>query len=212
MKISVQRHYRPRQRGMGATVILFTIALIVLVGAALAYGSRGNSKVFTGESAKVMSSVLLKQSAEYRDAYNRYIFDGGVAANMLFTNAATVGLFNSDKQYGIQQDPPAKAFATITGPHLWGYNEKVVVTGVGSDIPATGYDSIVYVTGVAPEVCAQINTQLYGDPVIPEELSLADLSLTTTPTITSPSHTGRATGCIKLNSAGYAFYSTLAEN
>ena len=94
MHTSFHRHHLSSQRGMGATIILFTIALIVLVGAALAYGSRGNSKAFSNESAKVFSSVLLKQSAEYRDAYNRYIFDGGIAANMTFDTAATTGLMS----------------------------------------------------------------------------------------------------------------------
>jgi hypothetical protein len=200
---------RHRQRGMGATVILFTIALIVLVGAALAYGSRGNTKAFTNESAKVFSSVLLKQSGEYRDAYNRYIFDGGNAGLMTFTNALTVyALFNSNKQYGIEQDPPSKAFASTAT--TWKYNNTVVVTGVGSSSP----DSIVYLTGISPDVCTQINTQMYGLSAIPVE-SLADASALVapaTPTIASLSYTGRATGCVQLADSSYVFYSTLAEN
>lgn len=207
MNTSFHRHHLSSQRGMGATIILFTIALIVLVGAALAYGSRGNSKAFSNESAKVFSSVLLKQSAEYRDAYNRYIFDGGIAANMTFDTAATTGLFNNIKQYGVQQDPPVKAFTT---PSLWQYNNSAVVTGIGTG----SADSIVYVTGLIKEVCEQLNTQMYGVITVPVETVLADAAALAAAgaTILSPTFTGRATGCIKLVDNSYAFYSTLAEN
>ena len=208
------KHFHPshnkhnKQRGMGATIILFTIALIVLVGAALAYGSRGNSKAFSNESAKVYSSVLLKQSAEYRDAYNRYIFDGGNAALMTFDSTAVTGLFNNIKQYGIQQDPPAKAFATTAA--LWQYNKNVVITGVGS----ASADSVIYVAGLSKDVCEQVNTQMYGLTTVPVETVLADAAALAgaSPAILSPTFTGRATGCIQLVDASYAFYSSLAEN
>jgi hypothetical protein len=208
MHTSFQRHPLSKQHGMGATIILFTIALIVLVGAALAYGSRGNSKAFSNESAKIMSSVLLKQSAEYRDAYNRYIFDGGTAAAMKFDATSPDGLFNSTKQYGIQQDPPAKAFVTPASLTPWDYSDKVIVTGVGSGTA----DSIVYVAGVTQEVCEQINTQLYGGTsAATKEAAIATVvAMKATSTITSSA--GKATGCIQLNDLTYVFYSTLAEN
>ncbi|MEB0135318.1 hypothetical protein QN362_08230 [Actimicrobium sp. CCC2.4] len=207
MITSFRRQHLSRQRGMGATIILFTIALIVLVGAALAYGSRGNSRAFSAESSKVFSSVLLKQSAEYRDAYNRYIFDGGIASSMTFDTTSGTGLFNSTKQYGIEQDPPVKAFVT---PSLWLYNKNAVVTGIGT----TTADSIVYVTGLAKEVCEQVNTQMYGVTTVPIETVLANAAALAgaSPAILSPTFTGRATGCIQLVDATYAFYSTLAEN
>ncbi len=208
MHTSFHRHRLSRQRGMGATIILFTIALIVLVGAALAYGSRGNSKAFSNESAKVMSSVLLKQSAEYRDAYNRYIFDGGSATTMKFDATSPDGLFNSTKQYGIQQDPPAKAFLTPASPTPWDYSDKVIVTGIGTG----SADSIVYAAGLIQEVCEQINTQLYGGTAaVTKEAAIATVAaLKAGSTITSSA--GKATGCIQLNDLTYVFYSTLAEN
>jgi hypothetical protein len=201
-----------RQRGMGATIVLFTIALIVLVGAALAYGSRGNSKAFTGESAKVMSSVLLKQSAEYRDAYNRYIFDGGNATNVQFNATVTVpvtGLFDPTKSYGSEQDPPLKAFAKPVA-QKWAISKVVTVTGLGA-----GKATMVYVLGLQVDVCAQVNAQLYGDPSIPDELTLDDTTIASTNATIGATVGGRSTGCVKITSTTlntpYMFYSTLAK-
>jgi hypothetical protein len=211
MSTSFQQHRRNQQRGMGATVILFTIALIVLVGAALAYGSRGNSKAFTGESAKVMSSVLLKQSAEYRDAYNRFIFDGGNAVTVTLDNATT-GLFEPSKQYGIKQDPPLKAFETAAA-QIWLMSKLVAIPGVGTGIAST----VTFLPGLQVDVCKQVNLQLYGSDVIPDEstpLSAATIG-SAGGLMASATSTGRAAGCVKTAGTAatqYVFYSTLAEN
>ncbi len=209
MNTSVSPYRRFRQRGMGATIILFTIALIVLVGAALAYGSRGNSKAFTGESAKVMSSLLLKQSAEHRDAYNRYIFDGGKASLAELTVTADVGLFDPNKSYGIKQDPPLKAFdePVPATPPIWLMSRAVNIPGVGTGTAAT----VAFVSGLKIEVCSQINLQLYGLASIPtESLTLTGSALSGT---MSSASSGRYTGCVAFGTTpNYLFYSTLSEN
>lgn len=212
MHTSFHRHPLSRQRGMGATVILFTIALIVLVGAALAYGSRGNSKAFSGESAKVMSAVLLKQSAEYRDAYNRYVFDGGDPAAMAFAVTAvspSKALFDPAKQYGVLQQPPLEAQTTASD---WDYQAATAVTGVGS----SAKDSIVFLLNVKLAVCQQINKQLYGDAITdaPVVTNVAGTSVAILAAATLTVTSGRATGCIASTDTTpvYIFYSTLAEN
>ena len=200
------------QRGMGATVVLFTIALIVLVGAALAYASRDNPTAITTQSAKLQAALLLKQSADYRDAYSRFIFDGKDAATMTFNapvapNEARDLLFPAS-QYGSYQSPPAAAMASGTGGS-WAYNQAVDVTGVGTSGANT--DSVVYVDNVAITVCEQVNAQLYGVAAVdPASITLSDLSAPAAWGVTS----GRSVGCFK-NLSGtphYVFYATLAEN
>jgi hypothetical protein len=210
MNTTFHQHPLFRQRGMGATIVLFTIALIVLVGAALAYGSRGNSRAFSNESAKVMSSVLLKQSAEYRDAYNRYIFDGGVAGDMSFTVTAVSpakALFDPVKQYGSLQAAPSDALSAA-GAADWAYKKNAALTGVGG----TSADSIVYVTNVKEDVCKQINKQMYGDDLATTPHSLGIALSAIGAAVALDITAGRVTGCEITSDSIYVFYSTLAEN
>ncbi|MDY7572985.1 hypothetical protein [Actimicrobium sp. CCI2.3] len=213
MDITFHQHHLSKQRGMGATVILFTIALIVLVGAALAYSSRGSSKSLSVESAKVYSAIILKQSGEYREAYNRFIFDGNSASTMTFDTTSGTGLFDPNKQYGINQSAPAQAITTGATDAAWQYNKSIFVSGIGIDTTG-GADSIVYLNKLSLAACQQINLQMYGDPIgttIPSAtIALADFAINNgTKTITAG---GRATGCVATSDPFYIFYSTLAEN
>lgn len=196
------------QRGMGATIVLFMIALIALVGAALAYANRGNPARISSESARVFSAVLLKQSADFRDAYSRFVFDGGDVATMTF-NAAGVpagDLFNPATQYGVYQAPPAQALApgAVVARR---YNRSIAVTGIGSTAP----ESIAWLADVAQPVCAQVNNQMYGTPAIPlAALTQAEVGAPGSTISLAPA--GRATGCFATADNRFVFYSTLGES
>ena len=211
MKTCYQRGYTNKQRGMGATIILFTIALIILVGAALAYANRGGSGSVNVQGARVYSAVLLKQSADYRDAYSRFIFDGSVTPSAMTFNVqplASTDLFSPTNQYGVYQAPPPQSLLPAATA-AWLYNPNVLVKGVGTD---AGQDSITYVTQLNLETCKQINNQMYGTVAIPtatvasSTLATAGTAIDTSPTV------GRSTGCMVTTDGIYVFYSTLAES
>ena len=209
-RCTIRVHYRGnrnRERGMGATIILFTIALIVLVGAALAYASRGNPNAANVQGGKVYASVLLKQSADYHDAYSRYIFDGGNAATMTFNGAITANeLFNPATQYGSYQAPPPQS---VIPPAVatWGYKNMARVPGVGSG----GSGSLIYVLNVTPEACIETNQQLYGTRTIPPSTSGTAAELAgASPLVLDVTLNGRATGCYS-NGGTNIFYVTLNE-
>ena len=210
MKTCYQHGYTNKQRGMGATIILFTIALIILVGAALAYANRGGTSGVNVQGARVYSAVLLKQSADYRDAYSRFVFEGGNTATMTF-NAANLpagDLFSPTTQFGVYQAPPPQALTTGATP-AWSYNANVLVKGVGTD---SGPDSIAYVSQLSLETCKQINNQMYGTVAIPSA-PIASTALATGGTAIDTSPTvGRSTGCMITSDSVYVFYSTLAES
>lgn len=195
---------------MGATIILFTIALIVLVGAALAYASRGNPSAINVQGARVYSAVLLKQSADYRDAYSRYLFDGRSAAAMTFNTDKTsaLDLFASATQYGTYQAPPPQALTT-GATQSWAYNASMLVNGIGT---ATGRESVAYVSRLTPETCGEINNQLYGSAVIPVATTAAEANLSVAATVFDDASTGRATGCFQTSDGKNVFYTTLAES
>lgn len=199
------------QRGMGATVVPFTIALIILVGLALAYASRNSAPSVSSEGAKVYSAVMLKQSADYRDAYNRFVFDGGNAASMTFNASGLPAgdLFFPSTQYGVYQLPPAQVVTNGATP-AWNYNPSVFVNGIGT---ASGPESIVYVPNLTQAVCAQINNQMYGSTTIPV-VGIASSALATPGSVldSGAAYSGRSTGCVATSDARYVFYSTLAES
>ncbi len=207
------------QRGMGATAILFTIALIILVGAALAYASRGNPNAINTQSAKIQAALVLKQGGDYRDAYSRYISEGGVAGSMTWDTAST-GLFNSTTQYGIYMAPPVQAMALNSGTYAtaqWRYNKAIDLANVGT----SSNDSIAYIPDVALTVCEEINNQLYGTKSIPPSGSVAFSAVTDTLAALDAAATGgaagtpgagKAVGCFKTSDAKYVAYTALAEN
>ena len=196
-----------RQRGMGATIILFTIALIVLVGAALAYASRGNPNAANVQGGKVYASVFLKQSADYHDAYSRYIFDGGNAANMTFNGAVTANeLFNPATQYGSYQAPPPQS---VIPPAVatWAYKNNARVPGVGSG----NAGSMIYVLNVTQDACTEVNQQLYGVRTIPTSATGTAAELAGAGAVVlDAALNGRATGCY-VNGGTNIFYVTLNE-
>lgn len=204
---------RASQRGMGATIVLFTIALIVLVGAALAYASRGNPVALNTQGAKVFAGVMLKQSADYRDGYSRYIFDGGISSAMTFkaTGLPTGDLFNPASQYSVYQPPPAQA-TILPADNAWLYNNNVTLDSVGT---ATGIETITLVSGLTKTVCEQANNQMFGTIVIPTStLATATAAKTSGAAfgVTTPGTPGRSSGCIQLGDSSYLFYSTLGES
>ena len=195
-----------RQGGMGATIILFTIALIVLVGAALAYASRGNPSSMSTQSARVYAGLLLKQTGDFRDAYSRYIFDGKAAGTMTFnaTGLPSTDLFYPTGQYGNYQAPPTAAMANAATPQ-WLYNNNIAVAGVGT---ATA-DSVAYVPDVTLAVCQEVNRQMYGVITIdvPSVATISAMTSATTLAVTS----GRASGCFVTTDTKYIVYTTLGE-
>ena len=205
------RGHHARQRGMGATIILFTIALIVLVGAALAYASRGNPSATSGQGGKVYAGLLLKQSADYHDAYSRYVFDGGNAGTMTFTTtppppSTANELFNPTNQYGSYVAPPPQA--VTTGTPVWKYQSKASVPGVG----AGGVGNMIYVLDLTKDACQEVNHQLYGTRSAPTGATSAATLAGAGPVTLDATLTGRAIGCY-LSSAdtNYVFYAMLNE-
>ena len=199
------------QRGMGATMILFTIALIVLVGAALAYASRGNPTAVNKQTAKVQSAVVLKQGADYRDAYNRYIFDGLSQTTLTF-DATTTGLFLPATQYGNLQAAPQQAMSTLTTPTAWLFSKLIVVTGIGT----TAADTIAYLPDLSAAVCSEINNQLFGTGVAAPPVSTTASATTLgtgTATLANPeTNTGtRAAGCFQGSDSKYIAFNVLGE-
>ena len=194
---------------MGATIILFTIALIVLVGAALAYASRGNPSAINTQGARVYAGVILKQSADYRDAYSRFLFEGGNATTMTF-NAANLpagDLFNPTAQFGTYQAPPPQSMNN-GATAAWLYNNNIVVQGVGTPAP----ESVTYVPDVSLGVCAEVNNQLYGSTTVPASTTVASSALVTPGTAFDANPPGRAAGCFKTSDNKYVVYATLGES
>ncbi len=206
-----QRDYQ-RQQGMAATVILFTIALIAVLGAALALAARANPTSVGLYGAKVYASVLLKQAADYRSAYSRYVLDGGSIALMTFHTGAPTSateLFNSATQYGVYQAPPPQSFMAGNVPSDWLYKGEAKVPGVG----AGGTGSLIFLPMLTRDACLEINHQLYGVRTTPDSATAgATLAAASGTVLLDATLSGRATGCYHSTiDDNYVFYATLNE-
>ena len=200
-----------RQGGIGATIVLFTIALIMLVGAALAYASRGSPSTISVQGAKVHASVMLKQTADYRNAYNRYVLDSNNPFLMTFRTGAAnavTELFNNVTQYGIYQAPPPQAVVSGSPAPDWLYKDQARVLGVGFG----GIGSLIYVPAITREACIEVNQELYGVRIVPDNAT-SGATLAGAGAVTfDVSLAGRATGCYHSTADdNYVLYATLNE-
>ena len=184
-----------RQGGIGATIVLFTIALIMLVGAALAYASRSNPSTISVQGAKVHASVMLKQTADYRNAYNnRYVLDSNSPLLMTFRTGAAnavTELFNGVMQYGIYQAPPPQAVTAGSPAPDWLYKNQARVPGIGFG----GIGSLIYVPAITREACIEVNQELYGLRTVPDNATSGTTLAGAGAVTFDISLAGRATGC-----------------
>lgn len=196
------------QHGMGAAMILFTIALIVLAGAALAYASRGNASLVNSQQARAQAAVVLKQAANYRDAYNRYVYDGNSPATVTFDTTPSTGLFLPSALYGTYLAPPPQAMNGVAVAQ-WLFNKSIVVNNIGT----AASDTIAYVPDVASAVCGEVNNQLYGTAAIPTSgaQTVALMAGSVTPIDSVANATNRPIGCFKGFDNKYFIFAALGE-
>lgn len=197
---------------MAATAILFTIALIAVLGTVLALAARANPTTLGQHSAKVYASVLFKQAADYHGAFSRYVLDGGSSASMTFHSGAptsTTELFNTVTQYGIYQAPPPQVVIAGAAAPDWLYKGEARVPGVGSG----NIGSIIFIPSLTRDACLEINHQLYGVRTAPDSATAgAALMATTGAVVLDTTLNGRATGCYHSTADdNYVFYATLNE-
>lgn len=200
--------FRPASdAGIAIGPILFIIAILGILAAAIAAGSGSFTATTTSESNSTKAAALIDIGQNMRTGWDRLIGEQSLAVdaiglNVLDTSSST-SLF-APTGGGIA--PPSTTMALTATGISWLF-PTVVVPGIGT---STG--SRLAMLQVASGVCDQINAKANGLPT-PSQQAIGDLTGTPllSPTATVWGFDGVMTGCVNNSGtpAGYLFYQVL---
>ena len=209
--------------GIAIGPILFIIAILAILAAAIAAGSGSFTAGTTSESNRTKSSALVEIGDNLKIGMDRITMEGGMSPASVIINPADTNTSSdlfSPSGGGIA--PPSTSMANNPGTDVWHYLAGPV-PGIGSGGSGTAGDIVAFLP-VAAGVCAEINNRTTGVSVTPAGPSdLGDFTGGTDGTLgtatfagwptSAPNLTGVSTGCVYNSNAtttGYYFYQVLA--
>lgn len=216
--------FKHQQTGFIQAALLFGIALMTAVLGGFALANRSPTSQTDVEQAKVNASVILKQASDLRDGVARYSSDFGSTAvldTLNFSTTANVGLFDANARYASPQIMPTTAFAqgeptailppTALSAGHW-YINKVTP---GNSLATVTPDPMVVLPGLRQDVCARVNTLLYGSNAIPAattalsvwKAAAADGGISGVAALA-----GWPEGCISTTDTKYVYFKVVQEN
>ncbi len=180
--------------GIAIGPILFIIAILAILAAAIAAGSGSFTSGTTSESDRTKSSALVQIGENLKIGMDRITMEGGLTATTVDTNvmdtSETNALFSptgggiSPPSVGMAADPLHDKWYFVSGP----------IQGLG-----TGAADVVAVLPVTAGVCAQVNGRTVGSAVAPGAEALGDFvagTLTGSTWPSTPPLVGVSTGCV----------------
>jgi len=209
--------------GIAIGPILFIIAILAILAAAIAAGSGSFTSGTTSESNRTKSSAMIQIGENLKVGMDRIVMEGGLTPTAVDTNvlntSATNALF-APTGGGIA--PPSTGMANAPGTDSWMFFSGPI-NGIGTQTSTAGGNDIVAVLKVAPGVCAEINNRSIGNALTPAGADLGNfaagiaVSTTVAQTVTAwpsapPLH-GVGVGCVNNTdggSTGTYFYQVLA--
>jgi len=145
------------ESGIAIGPILFIVAILAILAAAIAAGSGSFTSGTAPESNRTKASALIQIGENLKIGMDRVVMEGGVAIGSVVINVANtsnaVDLF-SPTGGGISY--PSNTMANQPGTDFW-YFPQGPVNGLG-----TGANNQLAVIKVAPGVCAEINNRANG--------------------------------------------------
>ena len=211
--------------GIAIGPILFIIAILAILAAAIAAGSGSFTGGTAAESAKTQASALIQIGENLKIGTDRIVMlntissTGATGPTVLNTvTTATSSLNDLFSPTGGGISAPSIAMANNPATDKWFFVQGPI-SGLG-----TGADNLFAVLRVSPTTCAAINSTVVGVNSAPtgEDLgNFASSATVTANTVTNwalmatPPMTGVATGCVNntnAGSTGYYYYQVLAIN
>lgn len=235
--ILLNRTRKRAKRGFAIGPILFIIALIAVIGAALSSGSGGFNASSGEETAKVNASNVVSQATSLKFAVDRLITNGltlpatGIvsqAANLALTPSTRIDFSRDCSGTGGSPDqgnclysplgggvspqvPPSKAVpsATQTSATPWVYFMTPM-----EDIGTSAGEELVALLPVTQPVCAKIVQQIYGNSETVEAVSASPLTVSSgsVTAFSAPDTTDgarRLANCVS-NGTDHVFYQVLS--
>lgn len=204
-----------RQRGF-AGIVYLVIGLIAVVMSGMAYMSRSPSASTEDDVAKAHAPILLKQSSDFKSAFDQVTVTAVDPANVTFDATPGTGMFDpsAGAKFGVRHVPPPKLAASGIPDYV--YHKQVQLPGIASPLP----DYLVAVGNLTLPACRVINRILYNDGVVatPATSSGTLADWTTSPAVIDDSasvaanYAGRHEGCIQTSDGVYVYYKSLKEN
>ena len=216
-----------RDAGIALGPILFIIAILAILAAAIAAGSGSFNASTNNEGNKAKASSIVQIGDNLKVGMDRLTMENGVLYNGWTTSPTNtsnnVDLF-SPAGGGIA--PPSIAMAGAPGSDTWFYPQGAV-PGVGSWNATNGNTMQLAVLNITSGVCAEINNRANGQAIAPGPQALGNFATTaaggnvatqtnanwpSTNNATSLNLYGRPVGCVQNNNAGsngYYFYEIL---
>jgi hypothetical protein len=199
--------------GIAIGPILFIIAILAILAAAIAAGSGSFTSGTTTESNRTKSSALVQIGENLKIGMDRITMEGGLTPSSVVINTLNTSQSNalfSPTGGGIAAPTVSMANNTVTDQ--W-YYVTGPINGLG-----TGAGNVFAVLRVAPGVCSEINNRTTGTSQTPTGADLgnfASQATVTAGTVTNwpSSLVGLSTGCVNNTNAGSTgtyFYQVMA--
>ena len=204
--------------GIAIGPILFIIAILAILAAAIAAGSGSFTAGTASESNRTKSSALVEIGDNLKIGMDNITMSNGVSpTSVIIDPAATTATIDLFSPTGGGIAPPSTSMANIPGTDIWHYLVGPIA-GLG-----TGAGNVIAVLSVAPGVCAEVNNRTTGVALTPAAADLGNfysdspgvlgtVSGGSWPTA-SPNLVGISTGCVSnsnSSSTGTFFYQVLA--
>ena len=216
MNQTVDRRRLDPQAGIAIGPILFIIAILAILAAAIAAGSGSFTSGTTTESNRTKSSALVQIGENLKIGMDRITMEGGIDPSAVDINASNTSAANAlFSPIGGGVSAPSTSMANDPATDKW-YYVQGPINGLG-----TTANEVFAVLRVSPGVCAEVNNRVTGTSALPAPAELGDFTsqaTTAEETIanwpaSSPNLTGVGTGCVNNdnnNSKGTYFYQVLS--
>ena len=183
--------------GIAIGPILFIIAILAILAAAIAAGSGSFTGGTATESNKTKSTALIQIGENLKIGMDRITMEGGLVPTAVDTAVGNTTLSNqlfSPTGGGIA--PPSVGMANNPLYDHW-YFPQGIVKGFGT---GGSNNDVVAVLPVSSGVCQEINNRSLGAATLPTTATLGDFTANTVAGganwPTTPNLVGVATGCV----------------
>jgi hypothetical protein len=194
----------PREAGIAIGPILFIIAILAILAAAIAAGSGSFNAPTSSESAKTKASALIEVGNNLKIGMDRMTMENSIAWGGW--NIATASTVNNNDLFsptGGGISPPSTSLAGTPGTDTW-YYPTGHVPGLG-----TLNEDQLAVLNIASDVCTQVNNRANGIAT-PAAADLGDFSTASVNSATSANWPaaldGKTIGCVENSHGGNKFY------
>jgi hypothetical protein len=204
--------------GIAIGPILFIIALLAILAAAIAAGS-GSFTAGTGtESNRTKSSALVEIGENLKMGMDNITMSTGISpTSVIIDPAQTTASGDLFSPTGGGIAPPSISMSNVPGTDIWHYLAGPVA-GLG-----TGAGDVVAVLAISSGVCAEVNNRTTGVAATPATADLGNFNSDSAGTLgtiagaswptTGPDLVGVASGCVQnsnTSSVGTFFYQVIA--